>query len=606
MMSPTNKAFYLLVSMSCVGLGCAHPRATHQTTEVQRAPASRVLPALPSSEQVSATAAYHFAMAQAYSAEGNPDRAIEEYKLTLMYDPKASIVHARLATEYVKKGMASAAMETCKEALALDAGANDARMILASLYSSAQQYDEAVSHYSIVLKSDPSNEEAAVYKAQAQLDQEKNAEAIETMKAFVKDNGDSALGWYYLGRTYHKSGNFDGAEKSYRKAIDVKPSLKQALLSLGYMYEEGKKNDRAVAVYREVYDDTQDLTAANRIAMIFLKQEKYKEAIPYLEAIEASDSSDLNNQVKLGLVYMETKDYDKAVGVFLRLIEKNPDSDRIRFYLGSLHEERGDVDQAVHHYRLVPANSKLFADSILHAANLLRGQGKNAEAKLEVNTAISKSPETPNFYVFLASVEEEENDLAGAIKTLERAYGVFPREERVLYYLGSLYDRVGETQKGLAKMEQLLFVNPENADALNYLGYTWTILGEKLDTAEEYLKKAMVLRPDNAFITDSWGWHLFVRGKISEAIRVLEKAVALKGDEATILEHLADAYARANLPEKAFVTYQKALAVVKDAKEREKLMAKVESAKAVLAQAGRTPAGRTAATRRPASVTPSE
>src|SRR2546428_2159644 len=39
-----------------------------------------------------ASAEYHFAMAQAYVAEGNPDRAIEEYKLTLMFDPGSSLV----------------------------------------------------------------------------------------------------------------------------------------------------------------------------------------------------------------------------------------------------------------------------------------------------------------------------------------------------------------------------------------------------------------------------------------------------------------------------------------------------------------------------------
>jgi tetratricopeptide (TPR) repeat protein len=243
----------------------------------------------------------------------------------------------------------------------------------------------------------------------------------------------------------------------------------------------------------------------------------------------------------------------------------------------------------------------MFSDSVLHAANILKSQGKNAEAKLEMNTAISRQPQIPNFYIFLASMEEEENDLTASIVALERAYKYFPEEERVLYYLGSLYDRVGDTEKGLAKMEQLLFVNPKNVDALNYLGYTWTVLGRKMDQAEEYLKTAMKLRPNNAFITDSWGWHLFVRGKFAEAIKVLEKAVAIRGDEATILEHLGDAYARTNLQEKAFATYEKAVSVSKETKERAKIAAKLENVRAVLVQNGRIRGGRTAS-RAPASI----
>jgi Tfp pilus assembly protein PilF len=122
-----------------------------------------------------------------------------------------------------------------------------------------------------------------------------------------------------------------------------------------------------------------------------------------------------------------------------------------------------------------------------------------------------------------------------------------------------------------------------------------------MDQAEEYLKTAMKLRPNNAFITDSWGWHLFVKGKYAEAIKTLEKAVALRNDEPTILEHLGDAYARSNLTEKAFSAYERAVAVAKEASEKGKIAAKLESIRAVLVQNGRIKANRTAS-RAPASV----
>jgi len=113
-----------------------------------------------------ASAEYHFSLAQAYVAEGSPDRAIEEYKLALMFDPNSALVYARLATEYIKKGMLSDAMATCKEALQRDPKYVDARLMLAGLYSSMKETDEAVREYGIVLTQDPKNEEAAIYRAQ--------------------------------------------------------------------------------------------------------------------------------------------------------------------------------------------------------------------------------------------------------------------------------------------------------------------------------------------------------------------------------------------------------------------------------------------------------
>jgi tetratricopeptide (TPR) repeat protein len=249
----------------------------------------------------------------------------------------------------------------------------------------------------------------------------------------------------------------------------------------------------------------------------------------------------------------------------------------------------------------VPESSKLFVDATLHVANLMKADGKVDGAKEYLRQSIVKSPQIPQLYVFLASIEEEEKNLAGAVSTLERAFARFPEDEKVLYYLGSLYDRQGSVDHAVGKMKQLLFVNPKNVDALNYLGYTWTVQGKNMEQAGDYLKQAMKLRPNNAYITDSWGWYLFTTGKTRDAVVTLEKAVQIKGDEATILEHLGDAYSRANLQEKALITYQKAANLSEDAASKEKVVAKIESIRSVLVKNGRVTSG-TETARRPASM----
>jgi Flp pilus assembly protein TadD len=118
---------------------------------------------------------------------------------------------------------------------------------------------------------------------------------------------------------------------------------------------------------------------------------------------------------------------------------------------------------------------------------------------------------------------------------------------------------------------------------LNYLGYTWTTQGRRFAEAEQVLKKAKKLRPENAYIQDSWGWYLFVRGRTSEAIVELEKAAKLKPDEVTILEHLADAYLRANLTQKAIVQYQEALQFA-DEPGKAKIQQKIENIRTELAR----------------------
>lgn len=528
------------------------------------------------SAEGAASAEYHFSLAQAYAFDGETDRAIEEYKLALFFDPKAVIIYTRLAAEYVKKGLISAAIETCRDALSRDSRNIEARLLLAGLYSASRDGKAALSEYNHVLKLAPEHEEAAIYKAQLLFEQGKGNQAIQSLKQFIHKNPDSALAWYDLGRIYHQIDRFRDAVIAYRKATAIKPSFSQAALALGFLYEEKRQISKAISIYKVLFDDTQDFAAANRLALLYLKDGKYDTAIPYLEALEEADPEDLGIQVKLGLVFMELRQYDKAVHIFKAILVKNPDADRIHYYLGTLFEETKKIKLAVEQFRSIQSTSQLYGDAILHSVFLLKQSGELDAAKSLLKEAIGKAPRTPGFYLFQANLEEELKDFKSARHILEKASEDFPEDERIHYYLGNIYDRQGEIDKSLREMEKILSLNPKNVDALNYLGYTWTLHGMRLDDAEKVLRRALTLSPKNGYIQDSWGWYLFVRGKNREAIVELEKAAKLKPDEPTILEHLGDAYLKSNLRQKALAEYLQAVQYADSDESKKKIEEKAD------------------------------
>src|SRR5690606_24382614 len=100
------------------------------------------------------------------------------------------------------------------------------------------------------------------------------------------------------------------------------------------------------------------------------------------------------------------------------------------------------------------------------------------------------------------------------------------------------------------------------------------------------LRRALKLRPDNGYIQDSWGYYLFVRGRISEAIVELEKAAKLKPDEPVILHHLGDAYLKSNLWHKAREQYERALRFTQDSPLKGTLQNKNETGDRRIASAG--------------------
>jgi tetratricopeptide (TPR) repeat protein len=276
---------------------------------------------------------------------------------------------------------------------------------------------------------------------------------------------------------------------------------------------------------------------------------------------------------------MKMARYKEAIATFNSVVTFAPDSDRVHYYLGMCYEEMKDIAPALEHFAKVPSESTLFEDATLHRVYLLKSADRVAEAKKSINSAIQQSPSVASFYLLSASLDEDSKDLVAAVKTLEKAVERFPDQEKVRYYLGSLYDRLGKVDHGIAQMEAILKINPDHADALNYIGYTWTIQGVRMDEAGKLLRRAVELKPDNPYIIDSWGWYLFTQGRVGEALAQIERAHHLKPEEPTILEHLGDIYLSQNMREKAMSKYADAHRYQTDDVARSKVQAKLEALK---------------------------
>jgi tetratricopeptide (TPR) repeat protein len=140
-------------------------------------------------------------------------------------------------------------------------------------------------------------------------------------------------------------------------------------------------------------------------------------------------------------------------------------------------------------------------------------------------------------------------------------------------------------------MERAIAQNPQNANALNYVGYTWAEQGDNLDQAEEYIVRALDLRPNDGFIIDSLGWVYYMRarplfdaGKKEEATQYIERALQellraeeLTGGDPVVSEHLGDVYLSMDQKKRALEEYQEAAGMMPREGEQPHLFEKIES-----------------------------
>jgi tetratricopeptide (TPR) repeat protein len=129
----------------------------------------------------------------------------------------------------------------------------------------------------------------------------------------------------------------------------------------------------------------------------------------------------------------------------------------------------------------------------------------------------------------------------------------------LLFRLGVVLDKSGDKKGCLEQMQRIVEIDPDHADALNYIGYTYAEQGIRLDEALEMVRKALELKPESGYITDSLGWVYYQKGLYDKALNYLEKANALVPDEPTITEHLGDVYMKTGRLHQALKMYQKAL-----------------------------------------------
>ena len=114
-----------------------------------------------------------------------------------------------------------------------------------------------------------------------------------------------------------------------------------------------------------------------------------------------------------------------------------------------------------------------------------------------------------------------------ALTAATAAQQIWPSDDEIAYVYGSVLDSLGRKREALAVMESIVARNPEDYQALNYVGYSLAEQGKDLDRAVLLLEAALKQAPDHAYILDSLAWAHFRRGENAEAWALVRRATSL-------------------------------------------------------------------------------
>jgi len=263
-------------------------------------------------------------------------------------------------------------------------------------------------------------------------------------------------------------------------------------------------------------------------------------------------------RLSFALVALENSQPELAKEELTELIEQGHHTDEASYYLGRIEEDAGNITHAIGHYMSVEGGNYFFP-ALARASELQAETGELDNALAKIDTLRESNPEqAENFWLLevnlLLDQQREQDAMAAANHALE----VFPENIQIRYARAMLHDSLGNTEQAEDDLRAILSSQPDNAVALNALGYILTIRTERLDEARSYIEQALALDPDNPAILDSMGWVLFRQGDTEAALEYLADAWAAYPDP-EVAAHYGEALWVTGNEEQARIVWEEGL-----------------------------------------------
>jgi tetratricopeptide (TPR) repeat protein len=364
------------------------------------------------------------------------------------------------------------------------------------------------------------------------------------------------------------------AAADYRKLIarQTPPTIRAAELA-GNFYERHHDATAARAIYEQIapLDDSD-------VARLGLERLK-SGAVPAPEVASARDGA-AEALFDLATLLNQRATYDASL-IYARLaLDLKPDFALGLLLAGELREQQDREADALAIYERIKRDSPFFWTGRLRMAMTLDTLSRTDEAKKQLEAMAAEQPSRPAPLIELGDIERGHSRFAAAASAYSRAIAriAHPGTEdwRVFYSRGISYERSGQWPRAEADLKRALALEPDQPLVLNYLGYTWIDKGQNVSEAMKMVQRAVDLRPDDGYIVDSLGWAYFRLGEYGRATETLERAIELLPEDPTINDHLGDAYWRTGRRVEARYQWKRALQFKPEADEIKTIEAKLE------------------------------
>lgn len=505
------------------------------------------------------------------------DREEDIYRRMIRAAPTNATAYVELAGRYLAKGKDDQAIELLRDAERRVTEPAEIRSVLGHLY-----YRRAIN----------AEKTRAAGKHRAA--------ALKLLAGLARQKTNDVAVLYQLGDLYIRDGQLTLALETFGRIEALYPENLQIRQRLAAAFAP---NDDAAAGIRTLEPLAQRKDASARV-LYYLGElcesagQREAARAHFMSAIRASPQDPV---IYLRLAVFEMQDsMEAAIGVLEEGVRQIPDNKRIPGVLGYLLLMNKDYAEAARVFAEQEKTSpkSLPSNLLIYHSIALQMSGEPKQAARLLVQAMGKSKTALDTYVQFVFREMTDSDVAPTVAVLEQVAHLQKTNPAIYIYLGTLnhyleaygkaadayarahtlagrsrerdelltssfyfwYGAACERDGRIGKAESLfkksIALDPENADACNYLAYMWAEHGTNLVQATRLVKRALALKPDNGAYRDTLGWIYYMQGDYPRARKQVEKAAQLMPQDPTITDHLGDIYLRLGQEDKALASWK--------------------------------------------------
>jgi tetratricopeptide (TPR) repeat protein len=374
----------------------------------------------------------------------------------------------------------------------------------------------------------------------SQLDKTQRNAVIQSIDQLLQKYPNEAQLWFTKALLSEQNEEHALALQQINASLNIEPDAIAAIMFKATILVKKQQTNDALKLLKKTVKRHPDNKRLGIVyARLLIQDNQLQQAQRQFADLVKRNPEDSDLLLTLALLSIENKLYDQAKNYLHQLIDQKQKVNEAYLYLGQIATAEADHKKAINYYQLI-SESQQYGPAQIAIAELLTKDNQLESARTLLKNARLKQPAMAiPFYIYEAEllINTKQGEPAKALLT--SALLTHSQNVDLLYTRAMLYADQQQYQAMENDLRKILEIDANNGMALNALGYTLADRGERLEEAIGLIKKALALKPNDAAILDSLGWAYFKKGDLSTAQQYLQKAYQIMQDD-EIAAHLGE------------------------------------------------------------------